>query len=122
MIIGNFEDTMWHDSSLEKIVIEYNDIIAELETDNVIRRIIFKNYIAIDYIGQWDENIVESIYEEKNEDIIKKALEKVNNSNHTKRKGGGTRDINATWICLIIRLIDGVCIRIVCDGIVVESC
>ena len=122
MIIGNFEDTMWHDSSLEKIVIEYKDIIAELETDNVTRRIVFKNHIAIDYIGQWDENIVESIYEEKNEDIIKNALEKVNAYNNTKRKGGGTRDINSDWTCIIIKLIDGVCIRIVCDGIVIETC
>ena len=42
---------LWRDSSMDKIVIEYNDILVELDTDDGIKKLIFKNYIAIDYIG-----------------------------------------------------------------------
>lgn len=104
------------DSSLERIVIEYNDITVELETDASLRKIVFKNYIAFDYIGQWDENIVEDIYEEKNNDLIKGALRKIDACNNTKWKGGGVRDRNADWVCVVIKLIDGICIRIVCES------
>ena len=120
-MFSSLGNNVWHDSSIEKIVIKYNDIIAELETDTGIRRIIFKNYIAFDYIGQWDENIVEAIYEEKNNDIIERALNKITACNNTKIKGGGVRDINANWVCVVIKLIDGVCIRIVCDSTVLED-
>ncbi len=32
MIFDNFSKDVWHDSSIEKNVIEYNDVIVELET------------------------------------------------------------------------------------------
>ena len=120
-MFGSLEKNVWHDSSLERIVIEYNDITVELETDACLRKIVFKNYIAFDYIGQWDENIVEAIYEEKNNDLIKGALSKIDACNNTKWKGGGVRDRNADWVCVLIKLIDGVCIRIVCDSTVLEA-
>ena len=120
-MFSNTENNLWHDSSIEKIAIEYNDIIVELETDVGTRIIVFKNYIAFDYVGQWDENIVETIYQEKNNDIVEQALKKIYACNNTDLKGGGTRDINSDWVCVIIKLIDGICIRIVCDGIVLEN-
>ena len=120
MIFDKYNKNVWHDSSIDRIVIEYNDIVIFLETDNRTEKIIFKNYIAIDYIGQWDECIVESIYEESDNDIIQNALKKVSNYYDTKYKGGGTRDINVDWKCVVIRLIDSVCIRIVCDSVVFE--
>lgn len=121
MLFENFDNTAWHDSSIEEIIVKYNDIIVELETDVGMQRIIFNNYIALDYIGQWDENIVDAIYEEKNSDIIGYALEKISTCNNTKCKGGGKRDINSAWTCVVIELIDGVCIRIVCDNVVMET-
>lgn len=120
MINDNYNRYVWHDSSIEKIVIEYNDIVLELDTDAGTKKIIFKNYIAMDYIGQWDENIVDAIYEENDNDIIKSALQKVNACNVTKYKGGGTRDINSNWKCMVIMLIDKVCIRIVCNNVIYE--
>lgn len=111
---------LWRDSSMDKIVIEYNDILVELDTDDGIKKLIFKNYIAIDYIGQWDENIVDCIYEENDHDLIERALEKVSMNNDVTRMGGGTRNINSNWKCIVIRLIDGVCIRIVCSEVDLE--
>ena len=36
----------------------------------------YKQWERVDYIGQWDENIVKAIYEEKNSDFMKDALKK----------------------------------------------
>lgn len=120
MEFNDFNKNMWHDSSIDKIVIEYNEIIVELDTDIGIKKFRFKNYISFDYIGQWDENIIESIYEESDNAVIRNALNKVNENNNIKYKGGGTRDINSNWKCVIIKLIDSVCIRIVCDNVIYE--
>lgn len=120
MIFDNYNKDVWHDSSLGKIIIEYNNIVVELETDIGTKKIVFKNYIAFDYVGQWDESIVESIYEERDNAIIKYALEKVNTFNDTKHRGGGVRNINSDWKCIVIQLIDGICIRIVCDNVICE--
>ena len=120
MILDDWDKNVWHDSSIENIVIEYNNVIVELETDIGIKKIVLMNYIAFDYIGQWDENIVDAIYEERENDIINYALKKINECNDTKYKGGGTRDIHSEWKCVVIKLIDGVCINIVCDKVVYE--
>ena len=80
----------------------------------------FENYIAFDYIGQWDENIVEAIYEDKSNEIIEHALKKVIALNNTEYKGGGARDIDSDWSCIVIRLIDGVCIRTVCNCVLLD--
>ena len=77
-MINSLENNVWHDSSIEKIVIEYND-------------------------------------------IVERALDKIAACNNTKSKGGGVRDINAHWRCVVIKLIDGICIRIVCNSTVFES-
>lgn len=111
---------VWHDSSVEKIIIEYNDIILILETDTGFKRIIFKNYIALEYIGQWDENIVAAIYEDRDHDFIEEALKKVKKCSNTTYRGGGTRDINSEWKSCVIKLIDNVCIKIVCDTVSIE--
>lgn len=118
MVFDDYSGDIWHDSSLDQILIEYNDIIMDLETDVGIKKFVFKNYIAFDYIGQWDENIVKAIYVENDNDFIKCALEKVNSCNVINSKGGGTRDINSDWKCIVIQLIDNVCIRIVCSDVV----
>lgn len=52
---------------------------------------------------------------------MKYALKKVNICNDVKYKGGGTRDINSDWKCIVIKLIDGVCIRIVCDAVFLSN-
>lgn len=117
MELDIIRNNIWCDSSIDKVIIEYNDILVELDTDAGIKTLIFKNYIAIDYIGQWDENIVDCIYVENDNDIIEQSLTKVNMYNDITRMGGGTRDINTNWKCIVIRLIDGVCIRIVCNEI-----
>ncbi|MCM1231899.1 MAG: hypothetical protein NC124_18200 [Clostridium sp.] len=121
MKLVNCGNEAWHDSSVEKIIIEYNDITAILEVNGEEKRIVFKNYIALEYIGQWDENIVASIYEDGDNDFIECALKKVSMRNNTKNRGGGTRDINAKWKCYVIKLIDNVCIKIVCDNVILKE-
>ena len=107
---------VWHDCSLEKITIDYDNIVLELELDNVLKSIVFENFIAIEYIGQWDENIIKSISLVGDCEFIETTLNKINNNN-TPLKGAGKKDLNAQWKCVVIELIDGVKIRIVCDTI-----
>ena len=118
MIFNECDGNVWRDSSLDRIVIEYNDIMIDIDTETGMRKIILKNHIAFDYIGQWDENIIKAIYVEKDNDFISHALERVNTYNDVKYKGGGTRDIKSDWKCVVIQLIDNICIRIVCSDIV----
>lgn len=117
MIYNRKYGNIWHDSSLNKITIEYNEIVLEIETDICIKKIVFKDYIAFEYIGQWDENIIKSIYEGRDDILIKKALEGIKARNKLNYLGGGVRDINSDWKCVTIQLIDDTCIRIVCKDI-----
>lgn len=119
MIFNGMDESIWHDSSLDKITIEYNEIVMEVETDMCIKKIVFKNYIAFEYIGQWDENIIKSIHERRDDMLVGKALEKVRACNKIEYKGGGVRDINSDWRCITIQLIDNTCIKIVCDDVFV---
>ncbi len=108
---------VWHDCSLEKITIDYNNIILDLELDNILKSIVFENFIAIEYIGQWDENIIKSISLVDDCEFIEKILIKIKNNNDTLLKGAGKKDVNAQWKCVVIELIDDVKIKIVCETI-----
>ena len=110
----------WHDYSLEKITIDYDNIVLDLELDNIFKSIVFENFIAIEYIGQWDENIIKSISLVDDCAFIEKTLNKIKNNNDTLSRGAGKKDINAQWKCVVIELIDGVKIRVVCDNIVLR--
>ena len=65
---------VWHDYSLEKITIDYDNIVLDLELDNIFKSIVFENFIAIEYIGQWDENIIKSIFLVDDCEFIEKTL------------------------------------------------
>ncbi|MBE6814057.1 MAG: hypothetical protein E7522_01265 [Ruminococcaceae bacterium] len=115
-----FFGEVWHDYSLEKITIDYDNIVLDLELDNILKSIVLENFIAIEYIGQWDENIIKSISLVDDCEFIEKTLNKIKNNNDSYLKGAGKKDVNAQWKCVVIELIDGVRIRIVCDNIVLR--
>ncbi len=112
-----FFGEVWHDYSLEKITIDYDNIVLDLELDNILKSIVFENFIAIEYIGQWDENIIKSITVVDDCEFVKKALDNIKNNNDIHLKGAGKKDVNVQWKCVVIELIDGVKIRVVCDTI-----
>ena len=64
----------WHDSYLEKIVIEYNKCLVELTDYNDKRvDIVCEGFRSIVYIGQYDENIIKDINIIESSDLIEKT-------------------------------------------------
>lgn len=54
-----FRSGIWHDFSLDNIIIDYSDIeIDLLDFDDNNLKIICKNFSGIEYLGAWDENIM----------------------------------------------------------------
>ncbi len=111
----------WHDATLERIIIEYNDIIIEIEREEIITKLRCSNFLGIKYLGQWDENVINRIYSTYDYDIIQEAKKNVAQHNDTKNLGGGVRNFDTEWICVNLELIDGVVIQIVCDNIEYQS-
>ena len=101
------------DYSLEAINIDYTniEIIIELEKKYKIK---CENFMSISYIGQWDENIIDSIYVTSEDELIDLTKQKILKNNNINLKGGGTREFNDKWLCLNIKLIDSVEIKIIC--------
>ena len=109
---------VWHDYSIEKITIDYDNIVLDLELDDIFKSVVFENFIAMEYIGQWDENIIKSIVVVDDCEFIDKALDNIKNNNSTRLKGAVKKDFNTQWKCVVVELIDGVKIRILCDNVV----
>ncbi len=112
-----FENNLcFTDYSLESINIDYTniEIIIELEKRYKIK---CKNFISINYIGQWDENIIDSIFVTSEDELIDLTKCKIQKNNDTGLKGGGTRDFNGKWLCFTIKLIDSVEIKAVCSRV-----
>lgn len=72
------------------------------------------DFIGIEYLGQWDENVIGNISVEENTSLTKTTLEKIKKNNNIGLKGGGTREYNTPWLDVCIELIDGLCIHIIC--------
>ena len=104
----------WHDCSLEEISIEYDCIIITIEKNNSIIKLKCYNFIGIEYLGQWDENIIKQIIISYDNEMITRAKK---NIKYKDIKGGGTKEYNSEWKCLIIELIDNINIYIVCKDV-----
>lgn len=110
-----FENNLsFTDYSLESINISYTNIEIIIELENRYK-IECENFISIDYIGQWDENIIDNIFVTSEDELIDLAKRKIQKNNNIDLKGGGSRDFYGKWLCLIIKLIDSVEIKIVCS-------
>lgn len=110
------------DYSLADIIIDYNNVVINIKDDDAFE-IICKNFIGLDYIGQWDENIISDIEIYDSDIFIDQSKEVIAQNNDTEYKGGGVKVYNANWKCLHLKLIDGVIIKIACQEIeIVKKC
>ena len=118
-----FENNLsFTDYSLESINISYTNIEIIIELENRYK-IECENFISIDYIGQWDENIIDNIFVTSEDELIDLAKRKIQKNNNIDLKGGGSRDFYGKWLCLIIKLIDSVEIKIVCSRVkIFDAC
>ena len=108
----------WHDSSLDRITIDYDNIVVEMEVDDKVVRLICCNYIGIEYLGQWDENIIRKISLSNDSELILLAKNKIKSPNIN---GGGIKKYDFNWKCMNIELIDGVIIQIICENVVIDD-
>ena len=76
----------WHDSMLGNIKIEYNSCTVNFTDYNDEERVIScSDFSGIEYLGQYDENVIKSITLLKNSNYVTrvKTIIKGNNSNYT---------------------------------------
>lgn len=105
----NVNGVNWHDSYLDKISIEFDKCLIELTDYNDKYRIIMcHKFGSINYIGQYDENVIKNMRIVTDSKFIEETRRviKENNSNYI------DRDLRQ----LEIELIDGVKIRIVANN------
>ncbi len=104
----------WHDTLLERITIDYDNIVVEIEVNEKITKLICYNFIGFDYLGQWDENVIKCITLSEDDEMIFVAKERIKYNNSL---GGGVKIFETQWKCVCIELIDGVVIHIICEKV-----
>ena len=104
------------DYSLISITVDYNDVVISIKDDDNFE-IRCKNFIGINYIGQWDENIISDIEIHESDVCIDQSKEVITHNNDINYKGGGIKEFNSNWKCLHLKLIDGVIIKIACQSV-----
>ncbi|PEJ60365.1 hypothetical protein CN692_03465 [Bacillus sp. AFS002410] len=120
-IITKINESDWHDWEFEEIKIDYSNVTIVIEsssTNKTVVIIICKNHIGFDYIGHWDEAVIEDINIDTEGDLIEKSLSKIK-SNYGDQPNtiGNERDFQGEWLQVNIQLIDGVTIKVVCQDV-----
>ena len=115
---NTIENIPWEDSYLDEIVINYSKIIIKISSEYMgLKKIVCEEFISIKYIGQWDENIINTIDVTSNSDFINESLQLVKDNYLNTEIIGCNKHINDNWLQLRINLIDNVNIIIVCKNI-----
>jgi hypothetical protein len=120
LIIKKINESGWHDWYLEEIKIEYSNvtIVVASPDERVLVHIICKFHIGFDYIGHWDESVIEDIKIETQGELVDKSLSVVKkNYGSLPNVIGNERDFQNDWLQVNVKLIDGVIIRVVCQGV-----
>lgn len=99
-------DKSWRDSYLDRINIEYDKCLIEL-TDRIdrYRVILCQKFCSINYIGQFDENVIENIRVVEDSEFIQETKRVIKKRN--------CASVSLELKQLEIELIDGVLIQIV---------
>lgn len=111
----------WNDFLLESIEINYDRIVVVTSIDDKIVKINCNNFISIQYIGQWDENVISMIKVYEDDNFCQESRLIVNKNNKSTLLGGGIKNVNDIWYHLQIELIDRVNIHIVCTDIKINK-
>ncbi len=106
----------FRDYEIKKMDIDYGCIRIQIEGATEYT-IICKDYIGMEYIGQWDECVIEEIEVCHEDEIINRSLDVISKYNSTDILGGGSKKFDSQWICLKVKLIDSVVINIACADV-----
>ena len=110
-------DRVWSDYLLENICIDYENIILEVSFNEENVRLICCNFIGIQYLGQWDENVIKKITVYVDDEFCQINREFVKKNNFVEIAGGGIREFDKEWLHIVVELLDAVCIHIVCTDV-----
>jgi hypothetical protein len=117
---GFFENTNWVDTSLESISISRGIaliIISSIYTGSKVCKTIKGNdFIAIRYLGHWDEGNITGIFITDEGSLISESLELVKQNYDEDEINSQLERYKSPWQQLSIRLLDGVVIEIVCKS------
>ncbi len=108
----------WRDWYLEKIEIDFENIIIKIISDSdAAIHIILKNYIGFEYYGHWDESVIKDINIYSSGDLISNSLEVIKSNNSECILGGGTKQLTDKWLQVNVDLIDNTTLKFVCRDI-----
>ena len=102
--------------TLEKIVIEYNNLkiyIRDIEASYILSS---DKFISIRYIGQWDESVITSVSLSESSDFINETRKSLQNWDNTFSSPGNNKRRADMITELRIILIDNVVVEIASSG------
>lgn len=105
----------WHDFSMDKITIDYDNIIVNLSDEG---EVIIKccEYIFFSSVSHWDENILKAISIDENAPIIKKTLGTIKQRYGEDYMGGGTKKISDQYCCIRFEFLDDNIFEVICKS------
>jgi len=110
----NLNSVCWADSSLERIIADYDGVLLEVTEDGGrMAQLVVSNHISCRWDGHWDENIIESADLTESSPLLNETMNSIRRRyGEHPEPGGGKRDISSSWFHLTIRLIDGAQIEV----------
>ena len=112
----------WHDYYLDSISLDYDNVkIVLCDYSDAKTVLVCEQYIGIQYLGHWDECVVDNIHVQNRNELTEKSLEIVKNNYPQNMCGGGSRKLDDEWLECIIRLIDNNEVKIVCKNVFIEN-
>jgi hypothetical protein len=105
----------WHDFRIEKIVVEYDDILVNLSNENQLM-IKCSEYIHFSSFAHWDENILKSISIDEKTELIQVLLKTIHSKYGDNYFGGGTKSLSDKYYCIKFEFLDGNLFEVVCKN------
>lgn len=112
-LFQNHSDS-WHDFSLDKIFIDYDNISVHLEDGKIIIKCC--EYIYFSSFAHWDENILKAIQIDDTAPIINKTLQAIQKSSGANHLGGGTKSLSDKYYYIGFEFLDGNIFEVVCKN------
>ena len=117
------ESVAWADAELECIEVDYDDVSIQL-TESLtgqVKRIRCCGHIGFQFLGFWDEIVVESIRLETEHEFLVSCLGNLDRRYpHGLPETGQEMRNNRSWRVLVLRLSDGAEFHVVANEFLVE--
>lgn len=121
MDIEKLNQFNWIDSFFSELNVKSNNIeIVVIGEEGVKYKLTFIEYIALEYLGHWDESIIESIQIDTNGELVEKALSEVKKNYLDTEIPFCEKHLYDTWKQVNLKITDGSIVKVVCKDVIVE--